>query len=414
MHDGLADFPLARTGPSSTCRSRRRRAPAASSRSPSTPRPARAATSASTSAPTARSSPSSRPTRSSRSSAPTGGFWQLLPDTDDRYVNVSDMDEGIGVLSSLLLKKDNYRSMVGGDGACMGCGEKTVMHLVVVDHQRADAAAGAASTSSALDALIAGLDRKARDAARLRRRAHRRRRRPGSGRMSRSRREARRRVERISQDDRGAEGPALALPGGAGRQGPRAHWDRQRDRLLLGLGQHLSVQSVSVPLGEPPLPGCALDRHRAVRGAHAEDGRQLRRGPARGTAGAGRIRCRGARGRLRPLRLAPVHRRGVRPVPAHPHRGRGRRHARHRVPEPLPPAGIGQADPGGRARHPGVFQHRRAGLHQRVHRPGKRHGGVRQGAARQDGNAEGARRCWRWPTATSSCCSRPRRPPPIC
>ena len=58
-------------------------------------------------------------------------LWQRLPDTDDRFVNVSDVDEGIGVLSSLLLKKGTYRSMVGGDGACMGCGEKTAVHLVV-------------------------------------------------------------------------------------------------------------------------------------------------------------------------------------------------------------------------------------------------------------------------------------------
>ncbi|HSM05059.1 MAG TPA: 2-oxoacid:acceptor oxidoreductase family protein [Longimicrobiales bacterium] len=58
-------------------------------------------------------------------------FWETLPDTDDRYVNVRNLDEGIGVLSSLLLKKENYRSMAGGDGACMGCGEKTAVHLVV-------------------------------------------------------------------------------------------------------------------------------------------------------------------------------------------------------------------------------------------------------------------------------------------
>ena len=56
--------------------------------------------------------------------------WQHLPDTNDRYVKVSDLEEGIGVLSSLLLKKQNYQSMTGGDGACMGCGEKTVIHLV--------------------------------------------------------------------------------------------------------------------------------------------------------------------------------------------------------------------------------------------------------------------------------------------
>jgi pyruvate-ferredoxin/flavodoxin oxidoreductase len=58
-------------------------------------------------------------------------LWKQLPDTDDRYVNVRDVEEGIGVLSSLLLKKENYLSMMGGDGACMGCGEKTAIHLVL-------------------------------------------------------------------------------------------------------------------------------------------------------------------------------------------------------------------------------------------------------------------------------------------
>lgn len=59
------------------------------------------------------------------------GFWETLPDTPDQYINVRDIDEGIGVLSSLLLKKANYGSMAGGDGACMGCGEKTAVHLVM-------------------------------------------------------------------------------------------------------------------------------------------------------------------------------------------------------------------------------------------------------------------------------------------
>ncbi len=58
-------------------------------------------------------------------------LWQKLPDTPDRFVNVSKIEEGIGVLPSLLLKKESYRSMVGGDGACMGCGEKTSVHLIV-------------------------------------------------------------------------------------------------------------------------------------------------------------------------------------------------------------------------------------------------------------------------------------------
>jgi hypothetical protein len=76
-------------------------------------------------------------------------------------VFVGSLDEGIGVLSSLLLKKENYRSMVGGDAACMGCGEKTVIHLVVsainaLMHPRVRAYVGR------LDDLITRLDQKAR------------------------------------------------------------------------------------------------------------------------------------------------------------------------------------------------------------------------------------------------------------
>jgi pyruvate-ferredoxin/flavodoxin oxidoreductase len=58
-------------------------------------------------------------------------LWERLPDTPDRFVNVRDYEKGIGVLHTLLLKKRNYSSMVGGDGACNGCGEKTTMHLIV-------------------------------------------------------------------------------------------------------------------------------------------------------------------------------------------------------------------------------------------------------------------------------------------
>jgi pyruvate-ferredoxin/flavodoxin oxidoreductase len=88
-------------------------------------------------------------------------LWQKLPDTPDRFVNVRDIDEGIGVLSSLLLKKDSYRSMVGGDGACMGCGEKTSVHLVIstihaLMGQRVE------RFVAQLDDLIATLDAKAR------------------------------------------------------------------------------------------------------------------------------------------------------------------------------------------------------------------------------------------------------------
>jgi pyruvate-ferredoxin/flavodoxin oxidoreductase len=88
-------------------------------------------------------------------------LWQHLPDTHDRYVNVSDIEEGIGVLSSLLLKKDTYRSMIGGDGACMGCGEKTVVHLVL-SAVNALMLPRVKKHVEKLDQLIAGLDEKAR------------------------------------------------------------------------------------------------------------------------------------------------------------------------------------------------------------------------------------------------------------
>jgi pyruvate-ferredoxin/flavodoxin oxidoreductase len=88
-------------------------------------------------------------------------FWEHLPDTADRYINVSNVAEGIGVLSSLLLKKTTYRSMVGGDGACMGCGEKTSVHLIL-SAIHALMGPRVAKYVARLDALISALDEKAR------------------------------------------------------------------------------------------------------------------------------------------------------------------------------------------------------------------------------------------------------------
>ncbi|HWO88025.1 MAG TPA: 2-oxoacid:acceptor oxidoreductase family protein, partial [Gemmatimonadales bacterium] len=89
-------------------------------------------------------------------------LWQHLPETPERFINVSSMEEGIGVLSSLLLKKSVYRAMVGGDGACMGCGEKTVVHLVVAA-VKAWMQPKVAAHIAKLDDLIARLDARARE-----------------------------------------------------------------------------------------------------------------------------------------------------------------------------------------------------------------------------------------------------------
>jgi pyruvate-ferredoxin/flavodoxin oxidoreductase len=88
-------------------------------------------------------------------------FWQKLPDTPDRFINVSNMEEGIGVLPTLLLKKETYRSMAGGDGACMGCGEKTTVHLIVSTIEGM-MAPRVAKLVTRLDGMIAELETRAR------------------------------------------------------------------------------------------------------------------------------------------------------------------------------------------------------------------------------------------------------------
>lgn len=55
--------------------------------------------------------------------------WLALPTTDPSFIRIDDLDGKVGALETLLLDKDNYQSMVSGDGSCMGCGEKTVIHL---------------------------------------------------------------------------------------------------------------------------------------------------------------------------------------------------------------------------------------------------------------------------------------------
>lgn len=56
-------------------------------------------------------------------------FWQALPTTPPEFIRIENLDERIGALETLLLDKKNYMAMVGGDGACLGCGEKSVVHL---------------------------------------------------------------------------------------------------------------------------------------------------------------------------------------------------------------------------------------------------------------------------------------------
>ncbi|MBK6742308.1 MAG: 2-oxoacid:acceptor oxidoreductase family protein [Hydrogenophilales bacterium] len=56
-------------------------------------------------------------------------FWLDLPTTPKDYSRIDNLDEKIGALETLLLDKKNYGAMACGDGACLGCGEKTTIHL---------------------------------------------------------------------------------------------------------------------------------------------------------------------------------------------------------------------------------------------------------------------------------------------
>ena len=54
--------------------------------------------------------------------------WQDLPTTPKKYIR-ADVEQGIGALETILLDKRNYSSLASGDGACLGCGEKSIVHL---------------------------------------------------------------------------------------------------------------------------------------------------------------------------------------------------------------------------------------------------------------------------------------------
>ncbi|WP_205727971.1 2-oxoacid:acceptor oxidoreductase family protein [Flammeovirga pectinis] len=56
-------------------------------------------------------------------------LWEELPNTPEKYNRIDDLEEKIGPLETLLLNKEAYGKFASGDGACLGCSEKTVVHL---------------------------------------------------------------------------------------------------------------------------------------------------------------------------------------------------------------------------------------------------------------------------------------------
>ena len=86
--------------------------------------------------------------RRSRKLRRNWAVWETLPDTADRFVNVSrHRRRHRRPVVAAAQEGRRYRSMVGGDGACMGCGEKTAVHLIVSAIHALDAAARRSGTS---------------------------------------------------------------------------------------------------------------------------------------------------------------------------------------------------------------------------------------------------------------------------
>jgi pyruvate-ferredoxin/flavodoxin oxidoreductase len=58
-------------------------------------------------------------------------FLDLLPDTSQKYLGLYNdsrpQDSKTATLRNMLMVRRNYDALVSGDGACAGCGEKSIL-----------------------------------------------------------------------------------------------------------------------------------------------------------------------------------------------------------------------------------------------------------------------------------------------
>ena len=61
-------------------------------------------------------------------------FLNLLPDTSQKYLGLfnaaNPADSKTATLRNMLMVRTNYDALVAGDGACAGCGEKSVLRSI--------------------------------------------------------------------------------------------------------------------------------------------------------------------------------------------------------------------------------------------------------------------------------------------
>ncbi len=61
-------------------------------------------------------------------------FLDLLPDTSQKFLGLyngaNPADSKTATLRNMLMVRTNYDALVSGDGACAGCGEKSVLRSI--------------------------------------------------------------------------------------------------------------------------------------------------------------------------------------------------------------------------------------------------------------------------------------------
>ena len=72
-------------------------------------------------------------------------FLDLLPDTSQKYLGLYNdtrpQDSKTATLRNMLMVRRNYDALVSGDGACAGCGEKSILRGHRRGHRSLHAAA---------------------------------------------------------------------------------------------------------------------------------------------------------------------------------------------------------------------------------------------------------------------------------
>ncbi|TND00336.1 MAG: putative pyruvate-flavodoxin oxidoreductase [Rhodocyclaceae bacterium] len=250
--------------------------------------------------------------------------WLELPTTPKEYSRIDSLDEKIGALETLLLDKHNYNSMNCGDGACLGCGEKTAIHLFT-STVTALVQPRVAAFVEKLDDLILRLEQHMR-------------------------------VKLASAVDLTDTGAVVRAVDSTGLH----------DLTLSNLANKLNADKPSQLLDPAWVKNTAqlLEKLKDLKWRYVE-------GPTgRGRAEMGIINstgCTSVWGSTYPFHPYPF------PWTSHLFQD-----------SPSVAMGIGAG-----GRYAGVFQYRRPGLHLGLHRPGVRHGALRQRIARQAGNAQG-------------------------